>query len=327
MQVLRTDRLLLRWFCDGDAPRVLALLNDPAWIRFIGDRGVRTLDAARAYIASRLVAHYWYRGHGFWAVERRADGEFVGLCGLFQRDSLPQVDVGYALLPEHRGHGYAREAATACLHYGADVLGLRRILAITSLDNDVSAHVLRQIGMEDLGTQQLTGEPAPSRLFAWTAPSAARSNDDGADASPDDAQIAALIRRLFAALDSRDGVLAPVTALPHYFLPTAVITRCCGRGVETVDVRGFVEQCADRLLGGRWTDCQDGALSQRVQILGRMAQGWVRCRRTGTRDGVVQVAEGQACLQRVKVGHGETLAWKIAALSWDDARSDDGQDR
>jgi RimJ/RimL family protein N-acetyltransferase len=167
MRVLETDRLTLRWFDERDAAFILELVNDPSWIANIGDRGIRTVDAARAWIAEKLVSSYRQKGHGLWAIERRDDGELLGMCGLLERDSLPYVDVGYALAPRFRGNGYAREATLACLHYGRDVLCKRRILAIVSPSNDASIRVLESVGMVPDEMRVLPGEDRETAVFSW----------------------------------------------------------------------------------------------------------------------------------------------------------------
>jgi RimJ/RimL family protein N-acetyltransferase len=169
MEILRTERLRLRQFTPADADFVLDLLNEPDWHRYINDPGVRTREQALVWMEARLFEPYRRLGHGFWAVEALADGELLGLCGLFKRDSLPEVDVGYGFPVQHRGQGYAREAAAACLRHGREVLGLRRILAITAPDNAPSARVLEAIGMVDQGLRQLDGIDQLSRVFAWEA--------------------------------------------------------------------------------------------------------------------------------------------------------------
>ena len=142
MLVLRTPRIVLRWFTGADASFIVELLNDPGWKKFIGERGVRAQDDARAWIADRLVASYWSQGFGLWAMQRSSDGALLCMCRLVQRDDLPGIDIGYALLPAFRGMGYVREAAAACLEYGARVLGLECILAITRTGNTASIRVL-----------------------------------------------------------------------------------------------------------------------------------------------------------------------------------------
>lgn len=147
LTVLETMRLRLRQFELGDAAFVLELLNEPSWLRFIGDRGVRTLDDARAYIENGPRAMFARHGFSLLVVERKDDGAALGMCGLIQRASLDAPDIGYAFLPRAWGHGYAREAAAAVLAYGRATLGLSRILAITDPDNLASIKLLEQIGM------------------------------------------------------------------------------------------------------------------------------------------------------------------------------------
>jgi RimJ/RimL family protein N-acetyltransferase len=146
-EVLETDRLILRLITTDDAEFVFELVNDPAWLRFIGDRGVRTLDDARDYIRKGPVDSYSRLGFGLYAVELKEGGSPIGICGLVKRDFLEDVDIGFALLPAFRGKGYAREAARATMSYAREVVGLDRIVAITSRDNDASARVLEEIGL------------------------------------------------------------------------------------------------------------------------------------------------------------------------------------
>ena len=171
MLVLRTPRIVLRWFTAADAGFIVELLNDPGWKKFIGERGVHTEDDARAWIAERLVALYWSQGFGLWAMQRNSDGALLGICGLVKRDSLPGIDIGYALLPRFRGMGYVREAAAAaCLEYGVRVLGLECILAITRTGNTASIRVLESLGMKLERTEHLKGNDHESMVFAWHAP-------------------------------------------------------------------------------------------------------------------------------------------------------------
>jgi [ribosomal protein S5]-alanine N-acetyltransferase len=147
MRVLETERLTLRQASTDDAEFILELVNDPSFIRNIGDRGVRTIDDAARYVSEKLVASYERFGFGLWLVELKATGEAVGLSGLVKRDSLPDVDIGYAFLPRHWSRGYAFESAAAVMEYGRDALGLRRVVAITSLDNAPSIKVLEKLGL------------------------------------------------------------------------------------------------------------------------------------------------------------------------------------
>ncbi len=147
VNVLSTERLILRRLSTGDAEFIFELLNDPAFLRFIGDKGVRSLDDARQYILSGPVASYEQHGFGLWLVELKGTSTAVGICGLLKREVLADVDIGFAFLPRYRSSGYALESAAAVLEYSRNSLGLRRVVAITDPDNVASLRVLEKIGM------------------------------------------------------------------------------------------------------------------------------------------------------------------------------------
>jgi RimJ/RimL family protein N-acetyltransferase len=167
---LETARLTLRRFVFDDAPVVVELLNQPSFIRNIGDRGVRTVDDARRYLRDGPMAMYEKYGFGLWHASRRADGAFVGMCGLLKRDVLPDVDVGYAFLPGHWGQGYAFEAASATVELGARKFGLARVIGVVSDHNAASIRVLEKLGMRFERMHQMhPGEPEV-RLYAVDFP-------------------------------------------------------------------------------------------------------------------------------------------------------------
>ena len=147
MRVLESNRLSLRRLTLADAEFILGLVNQPSWLRFIGDKNVRTLDDARNYLRTGPLDMYQRFGFGMFMVERKEDGVAVGTCGLLKRDILPEPDLGYAFLPEFWGQGYALEAATAMLEYGHYSHELTRILAIVSPGNERSIRVLERCGM------------------------------------------------------------------------------------------------------------------------------------------------------------------------------------
>ncbi len=163
-----TDRLRLRRLEASDASFILRLVNEPSWLRFIGDRGVHDLDGARRYIAEGPQRLYANHGFGLFLVERRSDALPLGLCGLIKRDTLPDVDIGFAFLPEHWSQGYAREAAEATLRYARERHHLPRVIAITSLDNVASGRLLERIGLQFEGTVRLAGSNEEVRLYGTT---------------------------------------------------------------------------------------------------------------------------------------------------------------
>ena len=163
--MLRTERLVLRQLEPHDADFIVALLNDPDFLRFIGDRGVRNADDGRRYISDGPAASYERNGFGLYLVERLADGRAIGICGLLRREGLDDPDLGFAFLPEFRGRGYAREAAAAAISHGRDAAGLNRLLAITSLHNHRSMRLLEDLGFSSDRTMRLGTSEEEVRLF------------------------------------------------------------------------------------------------------------------------------------------------------------------
>lgn len=145
--VVETARLRLHRFNTDDAAFILQLVNEPSWLEFIGDKGVRTLADAQTYLIDGPLAMYARCGHGLYRVDLRSSGAPIGMCGLIKRDSLPDVDIGYAFLPAHWGKGYAEEATRATLAHARDDLGLRRLLAIVTPTNARSIRLLQKLGL------------------------------------------------------------------------------------------------------------------------------------------------------------------------------------
>jgi RimJ/RimL family protein N-acetyltransferase len=164
--VLATDRLILRRFTVADDRFILELLNDPAWLEFIGDKGVRTLEDARDYLRRGPIAMYERHGFGLYLTELKRTRIPIGMCGLIKRDSLDDVDIGFAFLPVYRTQGYAHESAAAVLAYGQHNFGLQRIVAITSLANVRSAGLLEKLGMKPEKAVKLDGHDDEVMLYA-----------------------------------------------------------------------------------------------------------------------------------------------------------------
>lgn len=162
---LKTARLTLRPLEAGDAPFTLALLNDPDYLRFIGDKGARDLDAARRYIEQGPQRMYAEHNMGLLAVELH-DGTPIGMCGLIRRPVLADVDLGFALLAQYRSLGYALEACRAVLEHGRRSLGLSRVVAIVVPHNRDSVLLLQRLGMERIESIRLPGDAAELDLYA-----------------------------------------------------------------------------------------------------------------------------------------------------------------
>jgi len=162
---LETERLTLRELTTDDAEFSLRLLNEPSFLRFIGDKGVRNLQDARQYILNGPIASYNQNGFGLYLVVLKSTNTSIGMCGLIKRETLTDVDIGFAFLPEFWNKGYALESATAVFSYGKDVLKLPRVVAITNKDNVTSGKLLERLGLHFDRLIDLNGDGDETKLF------------------------------------------------------------------------------------------------------------------------------------------------------------------
>ena len=165
MKIIETERLILRQLTEDDAAFIFELLNEPSWIQNIGDRHIRTLDDARAYIRNGPIASYARNGFGLYLVLLKETNESIGMCGLIKRDGLDDVDIGYALLPRFWSKGFAIEAAQATKLYAKDVIDLKKIVAIVDPANEGSIRVLEKLGMHFENMVRLSADDIELKLF------------------------------------------------------------------------------------------------------------------------------------------------------------------
>ena len=145
--MLQTSRLFLRKPTIDDAAFMLRLVNEPLWLKYIGDRNVHSLDDAKQYLLNGSIKSFNENGFGFSIVELKETGEKIGMSGLVKRDYLDDVDIGFAYFPEFSGFGFALEAARATLDHAHNTLGYNRVLAIATPDNTRSIRLLEKIGL------------------------------------------------------------------------------------------------------------------------------------------------------------------------------------
>ncbi|MGB3143708.1 MAG: GNAT family N-acetyltransferase [Maribacter sp.] len=143
-----TERLYLRRAELEDSYFINALLNSPSWIQFIGDRGISSREKAIGYIQNSLWTSYDKNGFGLLVVCLKANHTPLGLCGFLQRDYLEHPDIGFAFLPSFEGKGFAFEAASAVMKYGASDLNLKRVYAICMETNEKSIRLLNRLGFQ-----------------------------------------------------------------------------------------------------------------------------------------------------------------------------------
>jgi RimJ/RimL family protein N-acetyltransferase len=165
MSIADTNRLRITELAESDADFILELLNTPGFLEYIGDRGVRNRDDALRYIREGPGRSYAANGFGLWRVGLIPGGEAIGIAGLLKRDSLPDVDIGFAFLPSFCGYGYAHESSSAIMRYAEQVLGLKRVVAITARENDRSIALLHKLGFVFEEMIRMPGDVADVRLF------------------------------------------------------------------------------------------------------------------------------------------------------------------
>jgi len=166
MNIIETERLTLRKLSTADAGFILDLLNQPSFIRYIGDRNVRTLEDAERYILNGPVASYERNGFGLYLTQLKESHIPIGMCGLIKRDTLEDVDIGFAFLPQFWLKGYAFESASAVLAYARNTLGIKKILGIATPDNTGSIRVLEKIGLKFEKMVKLSEDTVELKLFA-----------------------------------------------------------------------------------------------------------------------------------------------------------------
>ena len=170
MKILETERLIIREIIESDAEFILDLLNQPTFIKYIGDRNVRTVEEAKDFLETRYRKGYEDNGYGLYLVElsthHSALSTPLGICGFVKRDNFEYADIGFAFLPQFEKKGYAFESALAMMKYGREVLKFEEVLAITTQDNESSGRLLGKLNFKfDELIEMPNGEVL--KLYSW----------------------------------------------------------------------------------------------------------------------------------------------------------------
>ncbi len=160
-----TERLLLKPTSTADADYILAVMNTPKWLKYIGDRKVYSREAAEQYIKDKMLPQYNRLGFSNNTVIRKSDGVKMGSCGLYDREGLEGVDIGFAFLPEYEGQGYAYEAAQKIISLARTDWNIQKISAITTKDNLPSQRLLEKLGLQSQGVTKLPGDAEELLLY------------------------------------------------------------------------------------------------------------------------------------------------------------------
>lgn len=162
--MIDTDRLYISLIEIADVQLIYDIFTDPVCIQFIGDRGIRSLDDAKAYIKDRFEGHYQAHGFAMYKVALK-NGQGIGICGLIQRLEHTPPDLGFAFVTDYRGGGYCTEAAQAVLAYEQKKHNHPALLAYTDPENVASMRVLEKLGFTQQQITQLPGQDFDSVVF------------------------------------------------------------------------------------------------------------------------------------------------------------------
>lgn len=148
MKGLETSRIYIKELNENDASFMFQLMNSPGWLKYIGDRTIKNETDAEKYLVANIIPSYYKHGFGLYKISLRNNSKVIGICGLLQRDYLKNPDLGFAILPDHSGHGYTHEASKAILDYAKKDLRIEIIEAITVEDNHASIGLLKKLGFQ-----------------------------------------------------------------------------------------------------------------------------------------------------------------------------------
>ncbi|NNM22464.1 MAG: GNAT family N-acetyltransferase [Flavobacteriaceae bacterium] len=166
MSFLETERLILNKISTRDAPFYVELFNSEDWLKYIGDRNVRSIADAENYIKKNYLPIYDEHGFGSYTVKLKESGKTIGACGLYQRDDLKHPDIGFAFLPGYYGQGYGFEAASEVMRFAREQLGITEILGFTKRENVASIKLLKKLGLREQGTYKFKDDTEDLILFA-----------------------------------------------------------------------------------------------------------------------------------------------------------------
>lgn len=163
----QTERLFLKPTSEEDAWFIFQLLNSPKWLKNIGDRNVNSEEEARQYIKTRMVPQLQKLGYSNYTVIRKEDNVKLGACGLYDREGLEGIDIGFAFLPEHENQGFALEAALEIKRAAVEEFGITKIKGITSKENIPSQKLLEKLGLKFKEVVKLPGEVEELYLYEY----------------------------------------------------------------------------------------------------------------------------------------------------------------
>ncbi|WP_199915441.1 GNAT family N-acetyltransferase [Aquimarina spinulae] len=302
-KILETERLSLREFSLEDSDFVLELVNSPKWLEFIGDRNVRTQAEAKGFLENNLIQSYKENGFGLWVIVLKETGTSIGMCGLVNRDTLEDIDIGFAMLPEHLGLGYGYEVANATMNYAKNTLHLDKIVGITNPNNIASIKLLNKIGLRFVKTIELSEKDT---VLFFSTPTDTK----------EEKELNKLTTRFFSLFTNAEGKTPNIEEIENIFISNGIIISNTHGVPEIYDLNEFITPRKKMLSDGTLTDFRESEILHKTEIYGNVAQRFSFYEKSGKLNGVYFESRGMKTIQFIKVG----LDWKMSSVAWSDEK-------
>jgi len=300
-KILETERLILRELSIDDAEFILTLLNTPGWLEYIGDKNVRTLEDAKSYLEKGPIKSYKENGFGLWLTSLKNNSTPIGMCGLVNRESLKDIDIGFALLPEYSKLGYGYEIAYATINYANHVLRIDKVVAITDSNNLPSIKLLNKIGLQFEKTLNLS-ENDKVLLFSPL------------NAKKDRTEIDALTSRFFDLFTNKDGRVPNVKEIKSIFIPKGILISNTKDPAALYALDDFIRPREEMLTNGTLTNFCEREISHSTELFGNIAQRFSLYEKSGELNGEYFETKGMKTIQFIKVNG----KWKMSSVAWCD---------
>ena len=302
-KILETYRLSLREFDLTDSEFIINLVNSPNWLEFIGDKGIKTTEDAINYLENGSIKSYKENGFGLWLVQLKDSNIPIGMCGLINRETLKNVDIGFALLPDYLGLGYGFEIANATMNYAKNSLGLDKIIAITDSNNVASINLLNKIGLYFEKTLKLSENDS---VLVFSQSNSMKERNE----------INKLTTVFFNLFTNANGKVPNLNRIKDLFISNGMIISNTNGSPEIYNLEEFIVPREEILNNGTLTDFSESEISHKTEIFGNVAHRFSFYEKSGKLNGIDFESKGVKTIQFIKVS-GE---WKMSSVAWSDEK-------
>lgn len=302
-KILETNRLSLREFDLNDSEFIINLVNAPNWLKFIGNKSIKTTEDAISYLENGPIKSYMENGFGLWLTQLKDSNVPIGMCGLINRETLENVDIGFAILPEYCGSGYGFEMANATMNYAKNSLGLEKIVAITDSSNIASINLLNKIGLYFEKTLKLSDTDSVIVFSQLTN-------------LKDRNEINKLTTTFFNLFTNTNGKVPNVKKIKDLFISDGMIISNTNGNPEIYNLEKFIIPREKVLTDGTLSDFLESEISHKTEIFGNVAHRFSLYEKSGKLNGIYFESKGVKTIQFIKVNE----EWKMSSVAWSDEK-------